>query len=885
MSDQARTTRNMRTVSESTLLDEHGNANKRFFSEVSYIPRSESFGNSDRPKFGDTTEDTWQIKIGDLVCVQVPDPTDTSAGDDYYPPGRAVAVMPFTVPWKCCQLVSFFREVQKKKLSKKKMSYGNLLMEVRWFYSYGDLDPRSQQYESESVDEIYETDHVVVLDASLILGRLVLGETSADESKKYPVPTVARQCRKIFFHQNKDLVELFDTTSSTRSSRGVSLSVTMNEGSAAARDATCKFFGITASRPATSRAQLVVLPEPELVSMVSLVKDKAKSAFYTSCLLAHPLSQWIHKDALCKKGFPQWNLCVGDVVAVHLEDGSAIAGCNADEVEGRDSWYPYVVPWSHAQVTAIFRGVAETFESNDEGVSAKASEIMCELRWFPRLSEALQVCGKKKEVMKLITQASNDARRRCEQIIEGDQVTNVGVDSLLGPIHLDEEGSCAPRYLPLNRRLIASTLYCDGNGKPTAPKRAVNAADRMKRGVISVSVAYPSGEKQDFLAAVLRSREERDRIFHSEGMETQLRGVMEGDPTVAPSPSQKRRINFGGRAKKRQRSVDHPQDSIETARITKCGNPFHVDVSGLRSFYKKVEIMPPIDSYDEHFSRLSSGSADQDNRWFVGMGDTVAVEVEQTKKTAGCVHYPFKVSWAPAEIVSIYQIHESRDACLRLRDGRENGEDEREVLMEVRWLYRPWEVPGAKKAKSSSADSLLEVFETDQVDTCPAESILAPVHLHDSNKREDSHASSIMGMPVIHFQCHRLWSILRSTFVPSGALGSRASRGRMYSSFQTSLQKLQVKDDQALASSQLPQDLTRWENAFKDAIQKLSIAEAAQDTQDRGMVLPGREKEREQISSFLRNAIRGVASGNDYDESVRSKSSTIFIAGREFLLL
>jgi len=107
----------------------------------------------------------------------------------------------------------------------------------------------------------------------------------------------------------------------------------------------------------------------------------------------------------------------------------------------------------------------------------------------------------------------------------------------------------------------------------------------------------------------------------------------------------------------------------------------------------------------------------------------------------------------------------------------------------------------------------------------------------------------------------------------------------MYSSFQASLQKLQIEDGQATASSQPPQDLTTWGDAFKDAIQKLSIAEAAQDTQDRGMVLPGREREREQISSFLRNAIRGAAFGNDYDDSVRSKSSTIFIAGREYLIV
>ena len=751
MSNQARTTV---STSESTLLDEYdsdSNTTKRFFSGVSYIPRHETFMKSDRPQFDITGGDneTWLIKIGDLACVQVPDPAD-----DDYPPGRAGAAVPFTVPWKCCQIVSFFREIHKRKVSQ-------LMVEVRWFYSYGDLDARSQKYESESVGEIYETEHVAVLEASLILGRLVLG-TTADDSLQYPVPTVVRQCRKIFFSQDKDLVELFDNTISTQSSRGVNLSSTMKVS--ATRGAAYKFLGIKASRSAPPKDQSVVLPIPAFVSFSS-GKAKAKYAVYTSCQLGFPFSQWMHEDALCKEGFPKWNLCVGDVVAVHIED-EAMPGCNADEVEGRDPWYPYIVPWSHAQVTAILRKVPKrkSFVNNDDGVSVKASKIEYEIRWFPRLSEALQQCGKKKDVMKRITLASNDAKRGCEQIIEGHQVSKIGVESLLGPIHVDEEGSCCvPRYLPLNRRCISSTLNCDGNGKPTVSKRAMNVADRLKRGFISAS-SVSSENEEAFLAAVLRSREERDRIFRSHepfGMETQLRGVMEGDPMVAPSPSHKRRINFDSRSQKKQRSVDHPQDSIRTDRVTKCSTPFHVDVSGLRSFYEKVEIVPPIDSYDEHFLKVSSASSDQDNKWSVEMGDTVAVEVEQSKKTDGCKHYPFNVSWAPAEIVSIYQIHESRDACLRLRDGQANGVDEREVLMEVRWLYMPWEVPGAKKAKSSLTDSLLEVFETDQVDTCSAESILSPVQLHDTNKRDDAHASSFMGMPLIHFQCHRLWSILR----------------------------------------------------------------------------------------------------------------------------
>jgi Cdc6-like AAA superfamily ATPase len=74
-----------------------------------------------------------------------------------------------------------------------------------------------------------------------------------------------------------------------------------------------------------------------------------------------------------------------------------------------------------------------------------------------------------------------------------------------------------------------------------------------------------------------------------------------------------------------------------------------------------------------------------------------------------------------------------------------------------------------------------------------------------------------------------------------------------------------------------------WKEEFQVAIQKLSLAEAAQDAQENGMVLSCRESERAQIMSFLRKAISGLVQSNSNDggeeEEVKNLKSSLFIAG------
>ena len=167
----------------------------------------------------------------------------------------------------------------------------------------------------------------------------------------------------------------------------------------------------------------------------------------------------------------------------------------------------------------------------------------------------------------------------------------------------------------------------------------------------------------------------------------------------------------------------------------------------------------------------------------------VTLEFESQAKDVPGVHYPFNVAWSPVEIVSIYRAHKTKESCLELRQLIDNENTEAtfdicgdtgtsDVRLEVRWLYRSYELPGQGKAISSSESEieqcdLEEVFETDHLDFCSADSILSPLMIHEDRRPKGQLADTIDGMPCIHYYSSRFWSIHRKSFVPSGSHSSR----------------------------------------------------------------------------------------------------------------
>ena len=352
-----------------------------------------------------------------------------------------------------------------------------------------------------------------------------------------------------------------------------------------------------------------------------------------------------------------------------------------------------------------------------------------------------------------------------------------------------------------------------------------------------------------------------------------------------PTPSQKELIST-----QKEETLD---DVVTLSRVKCTKQPFHVDVSSQKSFYDEIDIHPPIDSYGDRFSTKQN---DNTQLWKVRLGDMVCIEVEHKQK-ADLVTFPFVVTWSPAEIVSIYRVHSTKAECLELREKLQCGDqflnavgdNASDVMVEVRWFYRKHEIPGAgnksSKSQSNDDDELEEIFETDQVDSCHTECLLSPVKLYEVSRPDESLPSVVSGMPIIYYHCRRYWSIHRKSFVPSGLLSNRIERGRMHSQYKAALSKLP-----STSASNGRESSGHWKEGFQNAIQKLSLAEAAADVQVHGMELRCRERERQHIGSFLRKAIRGLEQRTDItqddddsvmrdDEGTMNTKSSIFICG------
>ena len=833
-----------------------------------------------------------------------------------------------------------------------------------------------------------ETGRVSVVDASSLLGRLALN-SHTDDPLGHPVPTAVRPCHRYYLHEEQDIVEILHKKKNGMARTGLGCSQLLLQHGEGARKAAYGYLGLVPPKSdgddddgAEEGTSLVTLPPP--IKTINYAKGKS-SAYYASCTLAHPWSQLSHADLLCPRSgrgaFPPWELCAGDVVALHCEESTPAA--DADAVVGRDQWYPYRVPWTHGQVTAIFKDVdasaskggdstsvveASATKGGDSTSVVEASSLFCEVRWFQRLAEAQAECQKKK-VLQFLKDISENTKRTSEVILEGKQVHTLSFDSLLGPVLIEEAKNSKndptrddanlvlpTSFLIQNRRTVSDDVYCDEKGNPTMGRAMIDLDPslRVDRGM-DASKRFKKHDQDVILKAVLRGREERivrmreraplraakvDAMVSTETLGTAGAGVGAAETVRGGSSPHKKRQLFGdsfydevaqskklrssgngGDSKNAQHNTTKEKQQMsameEDERIKAIvpdetraccrSDPFHVDVSALKSFYKEVEILPQVDSYDKSFSCAGGANAEQGKgKWKVKIGDTVAVRVEQDIKDVSyrraklllpsAVHFPFVVKWSPVEVISIHRVHKTKELCVKLRD-RLSKKDQSEkdaiamhdinvgkIVIEFRWLYRDHEIPGASKKKKESADSdeLEELFETDHIDSCSADCILSPIRLHDVTRPSKNVPTSIFGMPFMHYQCSRFWSIHRRSFVPSGPLSNRVSRGRMYSAYEVAFTKLQQRASASVGSTSVHAPLREkasWKVAFQTAIQKLSLAEAAQDTQENGMVLTCREKERKQIKRFLQKGICGLNEGRDKEGKTKNLKTSLFIAG------
>jgi len=327
---------------------------------------------------------------------------------------------------------------------------------------------------------------------------------------------------------------------------------------------------------------------------------------------------------------------------------------------------------------------------------------------------------------------------------------------------------------------------------------------------------------------------------------------------------------------------------VEDESMWASEKPFHVDISAKKAFYMSMNVTPPSHLY------AIENTANGEEEWQVSVGDVVAIQVDvgsvrrrQSKRMSSeLLNHPYSVCWWCAEVLTIYRdLDSTNEAKLLKKTSKDVAEgtaskEYSQFQLELRWLYRMEDIPGFAHSKSEAEDSLVELFETDDVDVFPANTLLGPVTVHSEAAPSTPLASFHQGMPLVHFLCHRFWTLHRKTLMPIGSAETRFQRGMMYSKFLGRGSAIRASFEQATGNTDTSVGLnitsSDWKARFHDTISKLSLAEAS--AVESGVEVIGREAQQTQIKSFLHSAVKGV-NMKDMTDVRNSNVFALFIGG------
>jgi hypothetical protein len=555
-------------------------------------------------------------------------------------------------------------------------------MEVRWFYRLSDLDGRNAAFEKANKmckDEILESGHVAIVDASSLLGRLVLRRNIEGEDRVESndgVPSAVHLCCRFYLHEEKDILHLFDGHSKVV--RGLECSEKLKQHREV-KKLTYKYLklAVPESEGSSSKDQNIISLMPHSAHIKYKEGDKA---FYSSALLTYPWSMLFHRSLICpieqRGNFSKWQLCVGDVVAVPCD--LSLPPCGLDNISGRDQWYPYSKPWSHAQVIAIYRnGVTRNDLVNEQELTPVfASEVHVRIRWLNRISEAISEAEEAKDEKKIerLQKMANDPSRTAEKVLEGRELTEINCDMILGPVRIDDANGISPRkkdyvasceelspvsiFMVQNRRVLEAAHNAD-----TLLRRGLGACDLFSKSQMETyrdNIVLTRKKRMDemlLLAPQIATTESKKRTAtkssakdpesvadSSKKILPQKRLFDEKSPAATRTsprkkgfktpmqPEVKSDVNAESSSKKQGQVKVHfsPKvaDRLDAPPRVFCKKiPFHVDVSSKKSFYTEIEIRPPLDSY--HPSFLSKVKRSESSApWIVKMGDTGKLPAE-----------------------------------------------------------------------------------------------------------------------------------------------------------------------------------------------------------------------------------------------------------------
>ena len=324
--------------------------------------------------------------------------------------------------------------------------------------------------------------------------------------------------------------------------------------------------------------------------------------------------------------------------------------------------------------------------------------------------------------------------------------------------------------------------------------------------------------------------------------------------------------------------------------------PFHVDLTSHIAYYTSFHAK--VHGYDVVEE--------------VALGDTIAVALEDYNYTGyisafssqvcksgdGLEYFPFNQAWSPCEVVCIYREVKKEDAKhlhrMIVSKGNANtiiphthknlsATHANELMMEIRWLYRNHELKKTphiylsmsgdnQKLLTSPDDDLVldEIVETDHIDECHTESFIGKVCLYEEPSlsvefhKIYTECAENDRAPTYPFQCKQFWSSIQKSYFTCGSLNSRIGRGRMYSThfndgaLKNALCQCQVTGEINLVIPVGKDSVTKeGEMTFKNQLTKAALLFSLSDASSKAKdsILCGREKEHNQIATFVRTAI------------------------------
>mmetsp|Transcript_16620 Transcript_16620/g.23590 ORF Transcript_16620/g.23590 Transcript_16620/m.23590 type:complete len:1299 (+) Transcript_16620:102-3998(+) len=857
----------------------------------------------------------WNVAIGDAVCAQNKSSKrcDSFIEKNFY---RLNPWSPFNQPWSPCQILSIFQDVSSDE-SKVRSSLPKV--EVRWLFRRSnislDLNEINNDNSSE-FEDIWETDCVEEIEMDRIMGLAeIFDENTANfrKERRHPNPTippVKHTFRGFYAIKDAIIVKVMQPAQNALG-RALNESLILKKH----RDLMKIVYNGLDLENTNDRGDSEIEPLSHKSGSILLNSNQSNEEYIVFAERPIPWKDYVHGDRICPTYARNpkwlWKVFVGDIVAVNITQSSKPYNYNKNCI-----WFPYNIPWSPCQVLSIHRRT--THKGNHDGT------LIATVCWLYRVGDF--TCSKKPP--------------ESHQIFETDDTSEISVSSILGLVTLRKGKNHSRKYsadllrrkefplhtLPITELSLGTGIYLKASH--SFQKKHVPFENIFERGISSILKGNHKKEYLTWLDDEFRNiYGKKDDVLALEQITTSSKTNEKSKsrkfernrdiPGILTSPKftgEKSTINknakneLGGdplytlpsqNIREENPRIDQDNND-EPERFTTTCLPYHIDKSSRKAFYSSIDILPPFLSYDSQYHGEKYESTPPRSKsirkWNVKLGDIVAVHCSNTLKFQAQQdknYHPFCVPWGIGEIVSIYMNISPEDTlAMQSRTGVTNDAKVKSFglfVVELRWFYEKADISGTTTgvnlvSKENGDKTVEEILESDECLEVMSNTLLAPVKMYsDPIKKTCPLPVNSLGMPVVEFFCNKLWSVHRKSLVPVGTDKNRFDRGMLYSKYlgrdkvtRSAFENIRNPTEAPLSRPSLKGHDEKWSERFHDAIEKLTLTDASEKVQIQGSALVGREKEQNEIYSYLKSSICGI---NDLNSIYKGLNYSLFVAG------